>query len=222
MHTVLLIACKNEERTIGALLPEAKKYVKDIVVLDGRSSDSSAKIARESGVEVVADAGRGKGAALRRAFEERDGDVFVTMDADGSHDPKDIPALMRPILEGQADLVIGSRLRGGSEEFVGDLEKTIRVVGSLIITYAINKRFGAQITDSQNGFRAIRAETARKLKLNSNSTTIEQEMLAKTLKIGGRVVEVPSHENARSFGRSHIRLLRDWPKYLWSLMIDLV
>ena len=130
-------------------------------MVDGHSKDRTAEIARSfgDGVRVVKDNGKGKGDAVRvGAFAARY-DTVVYLDADGSHDPKDIPALVEPIKKGEADLVIGSRGRGGSDELHGDVEKLLRMIGSDIILIGINLRWKQHLTDSQNGFRAIRTDS---------------------------------------------------------------
>ena len=131
--------------------------------------------------------------------------TVVYLDADGSHDPKDIPALVEPIKKGEADLVIGSRGRGGSDELHGDVEKLLRMIGSDIILIGINLRWKQHLTDSQNGFRAIRTDVMRLLDTKENITTIEQEMTMKALKNGLRVSETPTHEYARKYGDSTIQ-----------------
>ncbi len=100
----------------------------------------------------------GKGEALRLALAEAEGEIVVFIDADGSHDPQDIPKLVAPIRAGVSDLVIGSRGKGGSDELHGTLEQFIRYSGSQVIMLAINYRWNVRLTDSQNGFRAIRRD----------------------------------------------------------------
>jgi dolichol-phosphate mannosyltransferase len=192
------------------------EYSDDVMVVDGHSSDRTAEIAGDLGAVVHRDNGRGKGDAIRVGISKAAGDILVFIDADGSHDPGDIPALVRPILDGEADHVSGSRMRGGSDELHGDLAKFIRVMGSDIITLGINYRFGVRLTDSQNGFRAIRKEVARSLGLREDITTIEQEMVIKTLRKGYRITEVPTHEYARRHGESHIKVGRVWFRYVYS------
>src|SRR5207249_10892863 len=130
-------------------------------------------------------------------FDEAAGDVIVFIDADGSHEPKDIPAMIAPIMIGQADMVVGSRGKGGSDELHGTVEQFIRYFGSQLIMLAINYRWDVRLNDSQNGFRAIRRDVARRLGMTSNLTTIEQEMLMKALKRRYRVAEIASHEYER-------------------------
>ena len=140
------------------------------------------------------------------------------LDADGSHDPEDIPLLVEPILADQADHVSGSRLRGGSSELHGGFDEFFRLAGSSFITACINWRFSCRLSESQNGFRAIRTSVLRQLDLRENSTTIEQEMIIKTLRKGFRMAEVPSHEHPRAHGASHIRVWRSAPRYGYSLV----
>jgi len=132
-------------------------------------------------------------------------------------------ALDREILVSSTvkDLVVGSRIKGGSDELMGDMGKLIRMTGSNIITQAINFRWRVELTDSQNGFRAIRREVAIKLGLKENIFTIEQEMIMKCLKKGYRVYEVPAHEYQREFSRSRIIVWKMWPLYVWSLIKNL-
>jgi dolichol-phosphate mannosyltransferase len=179
-------------------------------------------IAANEGAMVCVDNNKGKGDAIKVGIRKASGDIVVFIDADGSHSPDDIPILVAPIIEGQFEHVTGSRMKGGSDELHGELGKFIRMVGSDIITLGINYRFKVDLTDSQNGFRAIRTDVARRLPLKENITTIEQEMIIKTLKLGYRVGEVPTHEYARKGGSSKInvrkvaiRYVYSWLKYLF-------
>ena len=213
MKITVVIPTRNEEKTLRKIVEGCRPHCDEILVIDGHSTDATPAIAKETGCRYELDNGRGKGAALRRAIEITDNDVICFIDADGSHDPADIPKLTAPITEGVADLVIASRMRGGSDELHGDLGKFIRMVGSDVITLSINYRFGVRLTDSQNGFRAIRTRAAKRLKLEEDIFTIEQEMLMKTLRQGYRVKEMPSHEYKRFFGESGIDVRKVWFRY---------
>jgi len=213
----VVIPTKNEEGLIAEMIDAVRPHATEILVVDGHSTDRTRDIALEKGVRVVLDAGRGKGEALRRSFVEARHDILVFIDADGSHDPQDIPRLVEPIRRGDAELVVASRTRGGSDELHGTGEQLLRYVGSQIIMLAINYRWHVRLTDSQNGFRALRRDVALALNLKSNLTTIEQEMLMRALKCGCRVVEVPSHEFERRWGVSKVNVWRLWLAYLWSL-----
>jgi len=213
----VVIPAKNEEGVIAEIIDAARPHAAEILVIDGHSTDRTRAIAAEHGARVVVDGGRGKGEALRRSFVEARSEILVFIDADGSHDPNDIPLLVAPIRRGQAELVIASRTRGGSDELHGTAEQLLRYVGSQLIMLAINYRWRVGLTDSQNGFRALRRDVAIALRLKSDLTTIEQEMLMRALKLGCRVVEVPSHEYERRWGVSKVRVWRLWWAYLWSL-----
>lgn len=211
----VVIPTKNEEGLIGEIVDSVKSYG-EVLVIDGRSTDRTRAIAEAHGARVVLDGGKGKGQAIRQAFSEATTDIVVFIDADGSHDPKDIPALVAPIAAGKADLVIGSRGKGGSDELHGTFSQFIRYVGSQLIMLSINYRWGVRLSDSQNGFRAIRREVGLALDLRSNLTTIEQEMLMRALKLGYRVDEVASHEYERRWGTSKVVVWKLWWAYLWS------
>jgi len=222
MKVSVVIPTKNEAMMLGEIIARCRPHADELLVVDGHSTDQTRAIAESLGVPVILDHGKGKGDALREAIKHVTGDIIVFIDADGSHDPSDIPTLLRPILDGQADHVTGSRPRGGSDELHGDLEKFCRMVGSDIITLGINYRFDVRLTDSQNGFRAIRTDVARRLGLREDITSIEQEMIIKTLRRGYRMAEVPAHEYARRHGTSNIKLSRVWFRYVYSWLKYLI
>ena len=211
----VVIPTKNEEGLIGEIVDSVRPYG-EVLVIDGRSTDRTREVAEAHGARVVLDGGKGKGQAIRQALGDTTTDIVVFIDADGSHDPKDIPALVAPIAAGKADLVIGSRGKGGSDELHGTFGQFIRYVGSQLIMLAINYRWDVRLSDSQNGFRAIRREVGLALDLKSNLTTIEQEMLMRALKLGYRVDEVASHEYERRWGTSKVVVWKLWWAYVWS------
>jgi dolichol-phosphate mannosyltransferase len=218
----VVIPTKNEEGLIGQIVDSVRPYADEVLVIDGHSSDGTRDIAAARGARVELDGGKGKGEALRRSMASATGDIVVFIDADGSHDPKDIPALVAPIKAGAADMVIGSRGKGGSDELHGTLEQFIRYIGSQLIMLAINYRWNVRLTDSQNGFRAVRRDVGLKLGLKANLTTIEQEMLMRALKLGYRVDEIPTHEYERKWGTSKVVVWKLWSAYLWSFFRNIV
>lgn len=212
-----VIAAKDEGPTIGDVVARTGIVCGRVIVVDGHSRDDTVAAARRSGAEVVPQTGPGgKGAAIRLGLSLVRTPVTVFLDADGSHVPEDIPLLVAPILEDRADHVSASRLIGGSSELHGGFDEFFRLAGSSFITACINWRFGVRLSDSQNGFRALRTELAARLRLREDTTTIEQEMIIKTLKLGGRMAEIPSHEHSRQHGHSHIRIWRAAPRYVLS------
>lgn len=221
-QVTIVIPTRDEEGLIGEIVDTVRAYANDVLVVDGHSVDRTRELAAEHGAQVILDGGKGKGEAIRRAFEQARGDVLVFIDADGSHEPKDIPALLAPILAGEADLVIGSRGKGGSDELHGTAEQFLRYVGSQLIMLAINYRWNVRFTDSQNGFRAIRKDVGKALGLRSNLTTIEQEMLMRALKLGYRVAETASHEFPRRWGKSKVVVWKLWWAYVWSFLRNII
>jgi dolichol-phosphate hexosyltransferase len=218
-----IIPARNEAATIVAVIEECRRYAGEVLVVEGGSTDNTAEIAVAAGATVVRDQGVGKGAALRLAVEHVKTPICVFIDADGSHDPIDIPMLVGPIKAGLAEHVGGSRLLGGSDELHGGADEFLRLAGSAFITYLINRRFGVRLSDSQNGFRAIRTDVFRRLALRSRHTTIEMEMIMATLAAGYRIAEVPTHERPRAAGFSKISLSKPgtWMSYGWTLLAGL-
>lgn len=212
----VVIPTLNEEESIACIIEHCAPFADELLIVDGHSKDKTCEIAKSLNARVVMDNGKGKGDALRVAIATVTGDIIVFIDSDFSHDPADIPKLVEPILMGESDHVVGSRHRGGSDELHGDFEKFMRMIGSDIITLGINYRFNVRLSESQNGFRAIRTEIAQKLDLRENITTIEQEMTIKTLHKKYRLSEVPVHEYSRRFGESKIKLGKVSFRYVYS------
>jgi dolichol-phosphate mannosyltransferase len=174
------------------------------------------------GVMTVLDDGGGKGAAIRQGLQVASHPIVLFVDADGSHEPSDIARLVEPIRNNQADIVIGSRMTGGSDELFSDAAEFVRLAGSMLINLVINYRWNVRLSDTQNGFRALVREVGSALDLKENSTTIEQEMVMKALAAGHRVVNVPSHEYRRRGGRSKVVVSRIWHKYVANVLKHVV
>ncbi len=214
----VVIPTLNEAQTVGEIIGRVRPFTDDILVVDGHSPDGTADIARALGARILFDHGKGKGEAIRSVIPHLDREITVFIDADGSHDPADIPSLIRPILAGEADHVSGSRLIGGSSELHGGFDECFRLMGSSLITACINHRFKVRLSESQNGFRAIRTAVLRDLDLVEDITTIEQEMIIKTLKKGYRMGEVPTHEHKRKAGASKISIKKVAFRYVYSMI----
>ena len=215
----VVIPAKNEEESIGDIIRGCRQYTDKIIVVDGNSTDKTREIASNLNAKVVVDPGKGKGSGIRTSAEHvSDEDIVVFIDADCSHDFNDIPRLVKPIQDGIADHVTGSRLLGGSSELHGGFDEFMRLAGSSFITFCINHRFKLRLSDSQNGFRAIRGAVLRDLDLKENITTIEQEMIIKTLKKKYRMAEVPTHEHKRKYGESSIKMRKVFFRYVYSFI----
>jgi dolichol-phosphate mannosyltransferase len=216
-----IISAKNEAPSIGPVIRGAAAHVTEIIVMDGHSTDATRERAREAGARVELDPGLGKGSAVRAGLGLETGDIVVLLDADGSHDPNDIPRVIKPVADGVADLCVGSRFLGGSEELSLNVGQLLRSIGNISMNIAINKRFAVYLSDTLNGYRAIRRDAALRLKLVENRHTIEQEMVIRALRAGMTVTNIPVHEYARGHGASHINIWREWPVFCWCLFRNL-
>lgn len=203
---VVLIPAYNEDRSIGSVVLKARKFADVVLVIDDGSSDMTAEIARDAGAEVVCHPeNRGKGTALNTGFQEVrrfPADAIVLMDGDGQHLPEELPILAAPILNGEADIVVGTRY----------LEKTSdvpvhRVYGHQVFNFITSQASGVNLSDSQNGFRAFSPYAASLISLKSNGFSVESEMqfIAHDHKL--RVMELPItilyHEKPKRHVMSH-------------------
>jgi len=217
-RVVAVILARNEEPTIHDAVIGAAPFVHEVVVVDGRSSDGTVAQAQRAGARVLSDPGQGKGSGIRMAIQAIEADVLVFMDADGSHDPADIPRLALPVTRGEADLCIGSRFSGGSEELSVSFGQLIRTIGNISMNIAINRRWRVELSDTLNGFRAVRRSAAMRVGLRENRHTIEQEVVMKMLRAGFTAQNVPTHERRRLYGESHIDIWKEWPRFVWCVV----
>ena len=206
VRVVAIIPALNEERTIGWVVRSCLEHVDEVLVVDGGSRDQTCEVAQASGARLLRLGCRGKGLAERAGIREVDSGLLVFIDADGSHRPRDIPRLLEPILRGEADLVIGCRVTGGSDELDGQLDRLPRAIGCRLVQACVNLCLGVRLTDIQNGFRCIRAGVARSLPIRHLGFAFDQEMSIRCLRMGYRVVNVPSHEDRRLYGKSRLCL----------------
>ena len=183
-----ILPAYNEEVSIGSVVLQTKKYADRIIVVDDGSSDRTAEVAEMAGAEVIRHPqNRGKGAALKTGFEALNGTgVVVTIDTDGQHDPADIPRLVAPILQGEADMVNGSRYLNGNKKDT----PMYRRVGQKVLDTATNFDAGLSVTDSQSGFRAFSGRAKDVFRFHQNGLAIESEMLADAAAAGLRITEV--------------------------------
>lgn len=189
MKSIVIIPALNEEAAIGQVVEKSLKHADDVLVIDDGSSDSTSKVAGDAGARVINHpTNLGKGVSLRDAFGEVSGyDVVVTIDGDGQHNPDEIPKLMAPILEGNADLVNGSRYMDGFDEET----PAYRRVGQRVLDIATNVTSGTNVTDSQSGFRAFRGNTIKCYRFRDTGFGIESEMLADAAQNNLKILEVP-------------------------------
>jgi len=183
----------NEEETIGTVVTMALRYVDEVICIDDGSSDSSARIAEACGATVIRHrANQGYGAALKTLFKttrESDAEILVVLDSDGQHDTSDIPKLIQPILDDEADFTIGSRFVEGGE---GNDMPAYRRLGIKVITAASNLTSDLDIKDTQSGFRAFSKKAIDRLRFDSDGMELSLEMLEDAKEKQLTIQEVPT------------------------------
>lgn len=188
MSITAIIPALNEEISIGTVVLKTKKYADRVIVVDDGSTDSTAEVARLAGADVVSHPkNMGKGQALKTGFnlaKQNGTRVIVTIDADGQHDPDEIPLVIEPILSRKADMVIGSRYLNGNSI------PLYRRIGQKVLDMATNIDSGINVTDTQSGFRAFDVKTVPIFRFEQNGFSIESEMLTEVANAGLVVKEV--------------------------------
>jgi len=201
----VVIPALNEEASLPLVLADIpKEAVREVVVVDNGSTDRTAWVAREAGATVVLEPRRGYGRACLAGLAELRGrpappHVVVFLDADHSDHPEELPSVICPIVEGRADLVIGSRVLGRREK--GALLPQARA-GNFVAAALIRLLYGLEVTDL-GPFRAIRWEALERLAMADTNFGWTAEMQVKAAKVGLTVVEVPVSYRRR-IGRSKI------------------
>ncbi len=212
----IVIPARNEEMNLArvledlqAMMRQTPQYSFEIILVDDRSSDRTAEVARSFGARVLRNDGpSGKGRALRLGFASATGDSIVMMDADYSHRAEDVPVLLGAMTD-SVGMVIGSRLYGGSDEYT-----PVRALGNVFLTYAVGLFLGRYLSDALNGFKAFRREVFTDFDYTAKKFEIEIELLANTLRKGFKVIEVSSHERARAGGEAKSRVIRHGTLFL--------
>ncbi len=215
----------NEELTVGKIIDRTAHAATqlgipyEIIVIDDRSYDRSLEVAKQRDIRLFSlKQHLGKGYALRAGFKQAQGDIIVTIDSDGSHWPEELNEVLAPVLNGEADLVIGSRYMNHKRVEARKLNK----FGVKIFNLLIELFTGTAITDSQSGYRAMKREVLLKQRLKSGEYEIESEMLVKTAKANFRVTEVPITFEQRTYGRSGVDPMVDGAKILFSIVLAYV
>jgi len=205
MKISLIIPTMNEEGAIGRVLKEIpKNIINEIIVIDGHSTDNTAKEAkaefRPRKDKFILQKKKGFGSALQQAFKQTRGDVIVILNADGSQNPKDIPALLKKIKEGYTYIMASRYSKGGRS----DDDTIIRFIGNRTLTFLTNLLHKTNVTDSLYFFTAITRKDLKKLHLVCPGFEFCIEMLIKAHKAGLKFAEVPVVERARFAGKSKV------------------
>jgi len=209
----VLVAAHNEAPVIGEVVRDSLRATPsvEVVVVDDGSTDGTERAASDAGARVLRLPTKGgKGSAVRRGLSEVRGEVVVLIDGDGQDDPLEIPRLLEALRPG-VDLVVGSRFIG---RFEPGAITPINHLGNRFLTGVINGLFSVRLTDTQAGFKAVRAESLRGLNLSADRFDIEVDLLLRILRAGGRVVEVPVRRAPRQHGASRLNSLLDGARIL--------
>ncbi len=216
MRVSFLIPAFNEETTIGEVLERIAALGLDaqVVVVDDGSTDRTAAIAETHGATVIRQANAGKGAAIRAAIAVIDGEIAVIQDADMEYDPAEVPELIDPIVRGVADVVYGSRLRGGKPQRA---YLFWHLVGNKFLSLLTCILYNTTLSDMETGYKAFRADVLRSLELRENHFGLEPEITAKICKRRLRIYELPISYYGRTHAEGKKITWRDGFRAIWVL-----
>lgn len=218
----VVIPCLNEAAGIGKCVAKARAAIHDlnvpgeVVVVDNGSTDGSATIASDAGARVVHERRRGYGAAYLRGFHEARGAYFVMGDGDDTYDFLDIPRFIAPLQSGEADMVMGTRLKGTI--LPGAMPWTHRWIGNPVLSGILKLFFGTRISDSHCGMRSFTREAFERMHLRTQGMEFASEIVVNALREGLRIREVPITYHRRE-GVSKLRSLTDAWRHLRFMLV---
>lgn len=219
----VVIPVYNEEATIVSVIEKLLDVLQDfsleILVVDDGSQDGTAEQIRsfEQHKEIrplFHVVNQGKGAALRSAFAQTRGQIIVVQDADLEYDPRDIPGLIQPILNGRADVVFGSRFRGQSQR----VHLFWHRVANALLTLFSNMLTNLDLSDMETGYKAFSDNVIRRLTIRENRFGVEPELTAKVAKLKCRVYEVPISYHGRDYAAGKKIGFRDAIRAAWCIL----
>jgi glycosyltransferase involved in cell wall biosynthesis len=216
----VVIPTLNEEKNLPHVFARLPEGLHEVIVVDGHSTDATVAVARRlrPDVRVITQPGRGKGNALAAGFAACTGDIVVTMDADGSTDPAEIPRFVAALCHG-ADFVKGSRFAqgGGSSDIT-----RLRRLGNRTLNALVNALYHTSYTDLCYGFNAFWVRCLPYMRVDCDGFEVETLVNVRIAKAGLIIHEVPSHERNRIHGQSHLNAMRDGTRVLVTIALERV
>jgi len=214
----VVIPVYNEKETIQTIVHrvQAVPIDKEIIIVDDDSTDGTKEVLKQlqaEGVKVLYhERNMGKGAALRTGFQHVTGDLAIVQDADLEYDPQDYLKLLQPILEGNADVVYGSRFSGQNQNMM-----SLHRFGNQFLTFVTNVLYGTSITDMETCYKLFRAPLLKDIKIECDRFNFEPEITAKILRRKLKIVEIPISYSARKFSEGKKITWRDGFSAVWTL-----
>jgi hypothetical protein len=212
----VVIPTLNEAQNLPHVFAALPPGLFEVIVVDGRSTDGTTDVAQHlrTDVRIILEGRRGKGSALARGFAAARGDIIVTLDADGSMDPREIPAFVEALLDG-ADFAKGSRTLPGA----GSADNTrIRSLGNRCLTGLVNALFGTRYTDLNYGYSAFWRRALDAMTIDCEGFEVETLICIRVARAGLVVREVASYEHRRIHGVSNLNARRDGTRVLRTIM----
>ena len=221
MNLSVVIPVYNEVRNIGEIVQrvQATKLAKEIIVVDDGSKDGTRdalqNLMGEEPVRVILhERNQGKGAAVVTGLRAAQGDILLIQDADLEYDPRDYPTLLRPIEEGLADVVYGSRFLGAPHR----VTMFWHMVANRLLTFMTNILYNTILTDMETGYKVFRREVIDGMTIRAKRFDFEPEFTAKVLKRKYRIFEVPISFNPRDYSQGKKIKLKDAFEAVWTLL----